>query len=496
MDKEDMNKADLIKKYEQMRYMNNRIYFDADEFSEIANHYIQEKNISEAENVVRIGLSMHPYSTELMIAKVKVLVASEKYEEGNKYLNVIVGDGTDEDLLLLKIECLLKLDREEEAHSFIKYVLGEKLNQKERHNFLFDIGNLFNRLEVFDKAVKYLEWALNLDLNIKVLKELAYAYEMNDNMSDAIEMTNLIIDLDPYSFSEWVHLGRLHMYNYEYELSIEAYDFALAIKEADVDVLKLKAITYSENYDFENELKVLNECIDAAPHDESLYDEVLQKYKEFEDYWGIEQDEGILKVLEKKEAQFGTKGLLLKMAHLNLRLNEVEKALEIYNRIPEEEKHTVEYYKLQGNLAIHTEDYVAAEVAYKKALEKSPNDVEALDYLAEIYSDFDRHEEAAACLDKLIALDPERGIAKFRLAIVRFEIGEKEPFKEIINKISDNEQLGMLLGMFTFVSREKREKIDHTQLTREELLIGLDEAREYYVQLRKEREEEKLKNKN
>ena len=321
--------------------------------------------------------------------------------------------------------------------------------------------------------------------NTNVLIELAYAYEMDDNIDKAIDITNSIIDLNPYSFDSWVSLGRLYLYNYEYEMSIEAYDFALAIKEADVDVLKLKAITYGENYDFENEIKVLHECIDAAPDDESLYEEILEKHKEFEEYCGLEQDEGILKVLEKKEAQFGSKGLLLKMAHLNLRIGKADKAQEIYEKIPEEDKYTLDYYKLQGDLAIHNRDDVAAEAAYMKAMHESPNDVEVLDTLAEINFELDRYEKSAEYLEQLIAIDPEYGIAKFRLACVRFEVGEKELFNKTINQITDKHQLEILFSIYASLrSIDKREKIDYTKLSREELLTGLIKARENNMQLK------------
>ncbi|NLC49773.1 MAG: tetratricopeptide repeat protein, partial [Bacteroidales bacterium] len=332
--------------------------------------------------------------------------------------------------------------------------------------------------------IMLLERALVVDnTNKDVLIELAYAYEMSDNIDKAIDITNKIIDLNPYSFDAWVSLGRLYLYNFEYELSIEAYDFALAIKESDVDVLKLKAVTYNEGYEYEKELEVLNECIDASPEDESLYEEILEKYKQFEEYWGLEQDEGILKVLEKKEATFGPKGLLLKMAHLNLRNDKTEKAQELFDRVPEEEKNTVDYYRIQGDLALHNDDEVGAEAAYMMALKESPNDVDVLDRLAEISSELDKQEQSAEFLEQLIAIDPDYGIAKFRLAIIRFEFGEKEPFDEIINQISDKQQLVILLSMFS--PFRGKEKIDYDQFSREELLVRLDEARENRVELKR-----------
>ena len=106
-----------------------------------------------------------------------------------------------------------------------------------------------------------------------------------------------------------------------------------------------------------------------------------------------------------------------------------------------------------------------------------------MDRLAEISSELEKQEKAADFLEQLIAIDPDYGIAKFRLAIIRFEIGEKEPFNEITNSISDKQQLVILLSMFS--PFRSKEKIDYELFSREELLIKLEEARESHVQLRK-----------
>ena len=484
MDNKNINITDLIQKYEQMRYINKKLYFDADEFAMLANHYNKKRNTSEAERVVNIGLGMHPHSSELMMVKAKVLVASKKYDVAYDYLLTIAEDESNVGLLLLKFECLLNSDRRREADAFLDYILKGELDNDAFYKFVKEVGYLYNDTEGFETSIMLLEKARKFDgANMDVLLELAYAYEWNDNIDKAIEITNTIIDLNPYSFDAWVSLGRLHSYNYEYELSIDAYDFALAIKESDVSVLKLKALTYNQENNYEEEFKVLNECIDASPEDESLYDNLLEKYKEFEVYWGMDQDEEILKVLIKKEAVFGSKGLLLKIAHHYLRLNKVEKAKDVFTRVAEEEKTTVEYYKIEGELALLNDDIVAAEAAFMLAYSLSPKDVEVLDNLAEINSDNDNNEKAAEYLEQLNAVDPEYGIVQFRLAIVRFEIGEKDPFNEIINQISDEEVLRMLLGLFAMqVNKERSNYID---LSREELLIRLYDVMDAKVQLNK-----------
>ena len=484
MNNKNINITELIRKYEQMRYMNKKVYFDADEFGLLAKYYKDNKKISEAESVINLGLGMHSNSFELKIIKAKVLLASKQYEIAYDYLITIAHSEANVVILIMKFDCLLKLDRTEEADAYLDYILEGELNDGDLNTFVKEVGYLYNDAECFETAIMLLEKAMKVDTtNMDILVELAYAYEMDDNIVKAIEITNVILDLDPYSFDGWVSMGRLHSYNYEYELSIDAFDFALAIKESDVNVLKLKALTYNQDDNYEAELKLLNECIDASPDDESLYDDLLEKYKEFEVYWGIEQDEGIVKVLEKKEARFGSKELLLKIAHHYVRLDKYDEAKEAFQRIPDEYKHTLEYYKLTGDFALHNSDYAAAEAAFMLAYLESPIDKDVLDILAEINSDLNNYEKSAEYLEQLIAVDSEYSVAKFRLAFIRFEIGEKEPFDEIINQVSD-EELRILLNMFKPI--KSKDKTDEKELSREELIIRLDEARVNRVLLKKD----------
>lgn len=482
MDNKNININDLIQKYEQMRYVNKKLYFDADEFGMLANYFNKKKDVSEAKRVVNLGLGMHPRSSELMIIKAKVLVAAKEYETAYDYLLTISEDETNVGILLLKFKCLLNLDRIDDANAFLDYILKGELVNDALYKFVKEVGYLFNDAERFETSIMLLEKAREVDsTNINVLLELAYAYEWDDNIDKAIEITNLMIDLDPYSFDAWVSLGRLFSYIYEFEKSIEAYDFALAIKESDVDVLKLKALTYNQEDNFLEEFKLLIECIDISPDDESLYDALLERYKDFEVYWGMEQDEEILKVLEKKEARFGPqKGMLLKMANHYLRLDRGEEAKDVFSRVTEEEKTTIEYYKIKGEIALRNDDNVAAEDAFLLAYSVSPLDVDVLDRLADMYSEQDDYEKEADYLEQLNAIDPEYQIVQFRLAIARFQIGEKKPIFGILNQITDEEMLHLLLGLFAYqVSKEKSEYKD---LSREELMVLFDEVIELRAQ--------------
>lgn len=470
MDDNELDIKELIHKYEQMRYMGKSMYFDPDEFAILANYYNDFGDVSEAEYIAESGLKMHPSSTDLMIVKAKLLAASLQYQEAYDYLLGIGEDENNVDYLLVKIECLLNLDQLEQANTVLDNVLqGVEIVDEDLYTFLSEVGYLYNDVELYDVAILLLEKAREIDdEDLDVLIDLSYGYEMQDNFEKAVEINNSILDINPYSFDGWVNLGKLHSMMQEYDKSIEAFDFALTIDDSDVNVLKMKALTLYLNDNVEEAVRIFRECLENSPEDESLYDSLLEGYEVMEQY-----DE-IIELIALKEAKFGPKGVLLKRAHIYLTQDKYEEAQEIFEKIPDSERDTLDYYILEGELAIYNEDFATAEMSYMLAMIESPDDEMIIDKLANISMEQDKYEKAAEYLEQLMLLNPDFPTVKARLAFLRFEIGAKEPFDEIMSQFTDNE----LRALLTLLSSQD---IDYSSYDREKMLIRLNEARENRV---------------
>lgn len=467
MDINDMNINDLIQKYEQMRYMNKNIYFDADEFALLADYYNDFGDTSEASHIVEIGLGMHPNSPQLMIIKAKILVITTKYQEAYDYLLSIANDNNNVDYLLVKVECLLNLGKLEEADALLESVLNGDLFGEELYTFVTEVGFLYNDIDNYEKAILLLEIALKVDnSNEEVLIDLSFAYEMINDFDKAIEINNLLLDIDPYSFDGWVNLGKLYSIKQQYNKAVESFDFALTINESDLNVLKMKALTLYLNDNIEGAVNIFKECLNTSPEDESLYDSLLEGYEMMEQY-----DE-MLKVVEQKEERFGSEGILLQRAHIYLNQEKYEEAQQAFEKIPDDEKSSFDYYTLEGDLALYNQNYEKAEMAYMLAMLDSPDNELVVDELANINLEQGKHEKAAEYLEQLIVLNPDFPTAKARLAFIRFEIGTKEPFDEIMNQFTD-EELRALLNLFT-----DNQETDFSEYSREKLLTRLNEARE------------------
>jgi tetratricopeptide (TPR) repeat protein len=469
MEDNELDITSLVEKYEQMHALGKKMYLDADEFALLAEYYNAGGDNEEAEEVIAEGLKMHPGSPELMLLKVKTLVFSEMYEEALDYMRQLSEEG-DVELSLLKIESLLHTDRYDEADELINNTLERELSVDDLYYFITETGYLLNDVDKFDRAIAFLEESMKIDeSNTDVIVDLAYAYEMKGNFEKAIEYNNLLLDIDPYSYDGWVNIGKLYSMNGQYDKAIDAFDFALTINEGDTGLLKMKAMALYLNDNAPEAIAIFEKCLQQSPDDESLYDSLLEAYEAMEQY-----DE-MMKLIDKKEVAFGSTGILAKRAFVYINKGDVEKAEELFLQIPEPEKDTLDYYMLEGELAFQHDDYVQAEVAYMKAALLSEGNEDIIDRLANISVAQEKYEQAAAYLEELLKIAPDFPSAKSRLAFIRFEIGSKEPFDEIMAQFSD-EELRSLLNLIM-----GNEDTDFSGYSRDKILIRLNEARENRV---------------
>ncbi|WP_352422907.1 tetratricopeptide repeat protein [Proteiniphilum sp.] len=469
MEDNELDINSLIEKYEHMRVLGRKIYFDADEFAMLAEYYNAEGDNEEAEELINEGLKMHPGSSELMLMKAKTLVYSEMYQDALDYMEHISDDG-EVDLALLRIESLLHLTKHADADQLINSTLKQELPIDDLYFFITELGYMFNDVDLFDRAISFLEESMKInDTNSDTIVDLAYAYEMKGNLEKAIEYNNLLLDIDPYSYDGWVNIGKLYSMNEQHDKAVDAFDFALTINEDDVNVLKMKALSLYLNDNFQGAIVLFEDCLQKAPDDETIYDSLLEAYSAMEQY------DKMMDLIDKREAALGSKGIMAKRAFVHINKDDYEQAKEIFSLIPEDERETLDYFMLEGELAFHDEDFAGAETAYMKAALASEGNEDVLDRLANISVAQEKFEQAAGYLEELLEIAPDFPTAKSRLAFIRFEIGSKEPFDQIMEQFSDQE-LRDLLNLIT-----GSENNDFSDYNREKILVRLNEARENRV---------------
>lgn len=469
MEENNIDITSLVEKYENMRALGKKMYFDADEFALLADFYHSEGDTLESELLIEEGLKMHPGSSDLMILKAKQMVLMGKYKEALIFMQQL-SDDNELDLPLLKIESLLHLSRFAEAEKMTNRVLSKDLPEEDYSYFITEVGFLFNDVDKFDKAIGYLEESLRINSsNPDVLVDLSYSYEMKGEIEKAIEYNNLLLDINPYSYDAWVNIGKLFTMCEQYNKAVDSFDFALTIREDDLSVLKMKAMALYLNENVHESIAIFRKCLALSPDDDAIYDSLLEAYTTQEHY------EEMMNLIDLREEQIGTEGIFVRRAFVYISKGDFASAKVYLSQIPENERDTLEYYLLVGDIAFHEEDFAESEAAYIKAALISEGNEEILDKLANISVAQEKYIQAAEYLVELLDISPDYPTAKARLAFIRFEIGSKEPFDQIMEQFTDEELRDLLIMIMG------SDKTDFEDLSREKILTRLNEARENRV---------------
>lgn len=63
-----------LTRFESMLKTNDVLFFDAEEFENIANYYIESGKIALARKAVKLGLEQHPTSSNLRLFKAELFI--------------------------------------------------------------------------------------------------------------------------------------------------------------------------------------------------------------------------------------------------------------------------------------------------------------------------------------------------------------------------------------------------------------------------------------
>lgn len=440
MSKKDI--SELIRRYEQAIESGKNIYLDADEFSDLAEYYDMQEDTDVAREIIESGLAIHPGSTSLLAKKVKFVIYDGDYVEALGMLDKI-GE-YNFDLYLLKIECLLQLERYDEAYNLTEELL-EKEDEEDQDHIFAELGFLHVEADCFKEAAIYFQESLKFNPeNIEVLSDLAYAYEMLADFDAAIDTTNKILDIEPYTYEAWINLGKLFSLKEEFEKAIDAFDFALTINDSDSNVLKLKAHCLSIAGRVEEAVEIFKELLLLDPNDNSLYLLLSECYQSLEMY------SEALDSLDEYVSIIGeTEDLIVKRIWLFLQKEDYKAATLILKGglilYPE----SVDLEIAAGEIAFKLGDYVEAKSIYLSAYSKSQEDFHLIDRLAVISIKEEDYSQAAYYTENLLELDPDNLEVKERLALLYFEIDDKEQFNDVLDQFTDKELLSLFKLIYT-----------------------------------------------
>ena len=229
-DEQDMN--EILNAYQNMKKGKSHYFLDEDSFEKIIEYYNDKNNPEESFVAVNMGLEQFPYSAQLMIKKADILIGLQRYNEAEEVIErAELYDNNDIDIYVLKLELALARNHVSDANDILIRALAI-IHGEERLDFLFEVADIFDDYEEFEKVFDCLKLILEeYPTNEEALYKICFWTDFTGRYEESIKIHNTLIDEHPYNEIAWFNLAAAYQGLKLYEKAIDAYQYAVVINE-------------------------------------------------------------------------------------------------------------------------------------------------------------------------------------------------------------------------------------------------------------------------
>jgi len=197
-------------------------------------YFEKEISINKALEVTNWALFYHKYSSILHEKKAILLIQSNDAELALESLDraEMFGQCFIE-IDLLRVQAFITLQDHSRGINIlndlrINYQLSaEQLSQA----YLLE-ALIHKAQEYFLNMYESLKFSLRANPgNQKALKQIWLAIELSKQYDDGIEFHHQLLEADAYQYLTWFNLGHAYYRNYEYDLALEAFEFAMVTND-------------------------------------------------------------------------------------------------------------------------------------------------------------------------------------------------------------------------------------------------------------------------
>ncbi|MDA7576443.1 tetratricopeptide repeat protein [Candidatus Pelagibacter sp.] len=233
------------------------------------------------------------------------------------------------------------------------------------------------------------------NLTIKEIFDLAVQKHQSNNLQDAQNYYQKVLELDPNYVSALNNLGVIFQGLGENKKAKDCYEKVVEINPNRVEV--------------HNNLGVLSLLAGKIKRAKECYEKAIEINPNYAD------------------------------AHHNLgvifqKLGEYHKAKECYEKAIEINPNRVEAHNNLGNIYYNLGELQKAKNCYDKAIEINPNYADALNNLGVTFKELGENQKAKDCYEKAIEIDPKYADAHNNLGNIYYNLGELQKAKDCYEK--------------------------------------------------------------
>jgi tetratricopeptide (TPR) repeat protein len=411
---------ELLTQFDNLKNGRSGSFIEEDAFEKIIDHFQEKDDLPKAMEAACLGSNQYPYSGMLLVKKADILLATRKYAEALEVLEqAALLDAGDINLYILKTDAYLALDQQEKAVVLLKEALG-LFEGQERIELLFELADVYDDYEEFDKVFDCLKMILEEDRNNEeALYKICFWTDFTGRNEESIRLHQGIIDDYPYNELAWFNLGAAYQGLKLYEKAIDAYQYAITIDEKFDYAYRNIGDAYIRLKKYKEAIEVLEKVIELAKPEDVIYEAIGHCYDRMKNYAQarfyyrkashLRQDDG--KLFYKIACTYFNEG------QWESCIKQLETAIKI-------QKHQAEYNLLMGECKVQLNAFREAVQFFSNVIRIRPRSMQGWEALLRCLYKGGYYEEALEQTDRAIELTKGKPLFYFYKTAVLFAMGK------------------------------------------------------------------------
>ncbi len=282
-DREELR--ELLQQYDNLKAGRSHSFIDEDSFEKIIDYYDEKDDLVKALEAAEYAIEQYPYSSALLLKKCDFLIATKKYKESLYFLNQAeILDSSDINLYILKTDAYLALDQQGKAAAVLEEALSY-FEGDEKIELLFELADVYDDYENFDKVFDCLKIILELDPNNEeALYKICFWTDFTGRNEEGIKLHQQIIEDYPFNELAWFNLAAAYQGIKLYEKAIDAYQYAVAIDEKFDYALRNMGDAYLRIRKYKEAIEVLQKVLELARPEDVIYEAIGHCFDKLQNY--------------------------------------------------------------------------------------------------------------------------------------------------------------------------------------------------------------------
>lgn len=399
-----------INKFEAMLKTDEVYFFDADDFEDIIQHYLNNGKVTLAKKAIQIGLEQHPNALEINLLHVEVLAFEEKYEAAETLLDELQQlDAHNEEIYIQRANIYSRQDKHQKAIS----LLLQALQITEDHFYIHTLlGMEYLFLENYEQAKQHFIKCVVLDEgDYSSLYNVVYCFEFLEDQRGAVHYLNEYLERHPYCEAAWQQLGKLYYTLEKYEESLAALDFAIISDDSSVGAYFDKGKVLEKLGKYNEAIKNYEITLSLNDPSAHAYLRIGRCYERLRKY-DVARHYYYNTVHEDPQLDKGW----LAVADFHCKLEEYPEALYHINKAITIDEENPSYWKKAAKIHAALHHWKEADLAYKKTVDLGDHDVDIWQQWAEVLENKGDDDASIAVLQQGFQFHPEDTELIFKLA--------------------------------------------------------------------------------